>query len=50
MAAKLQDRLRRGDFNLGRMGDERQRENLARRYIEGADALRSLGSELRLLE
>jgi hypothetical protein len=30
LVAKLQNRLRRGDFNLGRIGDERQRENLAR--------------------
>ena len=50
MAAKLQNRLKRGDFDLGRIGDERQRDNLARRYVEAAEALRSFGSELRLLE
>ena len=37
LAAKLQNRLQRGDFNLGRIGDERQRENLARRYVEAAE-------------
>ena len=50
LTAKLQNRLRRGDFNLGQVGDERQRENLARRYVEAAEALRRLNSELRLLE
>jgi hypothetical protein len=50
LAAKLQNRLRRGDFNLGRIGDERQRENLARRYMEAAEALRGFGSQSRLLE
>ena len=29
-AIRVQNRLRRGDLNLGRIGDERQRENLAR--------------------
>jgi hypothetical protein len=50
LAAKLQDRLKRGDFDLGRVGDERQRENLARRYVEGAEALRGLWSQVKLLE
>ena len=50
LAAKLQHRLKRGDFNLGRIGDERQRENLARRYVEAAEALRGFSSELKLLE
>jgi hypothetical protein len=50
LSAKLQRRLKRGDFNLGRVGDERQRENLARRYVGAAEALRGIGSELRLLE
>ena len=50
LSAKLRDRLKRGDFNLGRVGDERQRENLARRYVESADALRGFSSELKLLE
>ena len=40
LSAKLRDRLRRGDFNLGRVGDECQRENLARCYVEAAEALR----------
>ena len=50
LTAKLQNRLRRGDFNLGHMGDERQGENLARKYVEAAEALRGFGSELKLLE
>jgi hypothetical protein len=50
LTAKLQDRLQRGDFNLGRIGDERQRENLAHGYVEAAEALRGFSSELKLLE
>ena len=50
LTQKLQDRVRRGDFDLGRVGDERQRENLARRYVEAAETLRRFGSELKLLE
>jgi hypothetical protein len=50
LIAKLQHRLKRGDFNLGRIGDAQQRENLARRYVEAAEALRSLSSALKLLE
>jgi hypothetical protein len=50
LTAKLQHRLKRGDFNLGRVGDERQRENLARRYVEAAERLRGVSSELKLLE
>ena len=50
LAAKLQDRLKRGDFDPGWVGDERQRENLARRYVEGAEALRGLWSQVKLLE
>jgi hypothetical protein len=38
-----------GDFNLARIGDERQRENLARGYVDAAEALRGFGSELELL-
>ena len=50
LAAKLQNRLQRGDFNLGRIGDERQRENLALKYVEAAEALRGFSSQLELLE
>ena len=50
LTAELQHRLLRGDFNLARIGDERQRENLARRYVEAAEALRGFRSELKLLE
>ncbi len=50
LALKLQQRLKRGDFNLGRIGDDRQRENLAHRYVETATTLRGLGSQRRLLE
>ncbi len=50
LALKLQQRLKRGDFNLGRIGDDQQRENLARRYVETAETLRGLGSQLRLIE
>ena len=49
LTATLQHRLRRGDFNLGRIGDERQRENLPG-YVESAEALRGFSSELKLLE
>jgi hypothetical protein len=50
LTAELQHRLRRGDFDLGRVGDERQRENLARKYVGAAEALRGFGSQLKLLE
>ncbi len=50
LALKLEQRLKRGDFNLGRIGDDRQRENLARRYVETATTLRGLRSQRRLLE
>jgi hypothetical protein len=50
LVAKLQNRLRRGDFNLGLFGDERQRENMARKFVEAAEAPRKFGSELTLLE
>jgi hypothetical protein len=50
LAIKLQERLRRGDFDLGRVGDEQQRENLARRYVETADTLRVLSSQLSLVD
>jgi hypothetical protein len=47
---RVHPRLKRGDFNLGRIGDERQRENLVRKYVGAAEALRGFGSELKLLE
>ena len=50
LTTKLQQRLKRGDFDLGRIGDDQQRENLARRYVEAAETLRSLRSQLGLLE
>jgi len=50
LATKLQQRLKRGDFDLGRIGEDRQRENLAHRYVETAETLRDLSSQLRLLE
>jgi hypothetical protein len=50
LAADLDKRLIRRDFDLGRVGDEQQRENLARRYVETADKLRQLGRDFRLLE
>ena len=49
LVAKLQNRLKRGDFNLGRIGDTQQRENLARGYVEATEALRGFNSELKLL-
>ncbi|HSF23049.1 MAG TPA: hypothetical protein VLE20_02400, partial [Blastocatellia bacterium] len=36
LTAELQHRLLRGDFNLTRIGDGRQQENLARKYLEAA--------------
>ena len=50
LATKLQQRLKRGDFDLGRVGEDHQRENLAHRYVETAETLRGLSSQLRLLE
>ena len=50
LAAKLEYRVKRGDFNLGRIGDERPRVDLARGYVESAEAQRSLSSDLKLLE
>ena len=49
-AGPRQNRLRRGDFNLGRIGNDRQRENLAGHYIEAAESLRRFSSEQGLLE
>ena len=39
-AADLDRRLYRRDFDLSRVGDEQQRINLARRYVETTDKLR----------
>jgi hypothetical protein len=50
LAADLHRRLNRRDFDLSRFGDEQQRENLARRYVETTDKLRQLGADFRLLE
>ena len=37
LALKLEQRLKRGDFDLGRIGDDQQRENLARQYVEDCE-------------
>ena len=50
LAADLDRRRNRRDFDLSRVGDEQQRENLARRYVETTDKLRQLDSQFRLLE
>ena len=50
LAAELDRRLVRHDFDLSRVGDEQQRINLARRYVEKTDELRQLGRNFRLLE
>jgi len=50
LATKLQRRLKRGDFDLSRIGDDSQRENLAKRYVETTETLRGLSSQLQLLE
>ena len=50
LAADLDRRRNRRDFDLSRVGDEQQRENLARRYVETTDKLRQLGTHFRLLE
>lgn len=50
LAADLNRRLSRRDFDLSRVGDEQQRTNLARRYVETTDKLRQLGAQFRLLE
>jgi hypothetical protein len=49
-AADLDRRLHQRDFDLSRVGDEQQRENLARRYVETTDKLRQLRALFRLLE
>ena len=48
--ADIKLRLDRGDFNLGRVGNEEQRENLARRYVEIADKRHQSETDFRLLE
>jgi hypothetical protein len=50
LAVDLDKRLIRRDFDLSRVGDEQQRENLARRYIEMTDNLHQFGTQFRLLE
>ena len=50
LAANLDRRRHRRDFDLSRVGDEQQRENLARRYIETADKIRHLNAHLKLIE
>ena len=50
LAADLDRRRIRRDFDLSRVGDEQQRINLARRYVETTDKIRQLGSQFRLLE
>jgi hypothetical protein len=50
LAAELDRRLVRRDFDLSRVGDEQQRTNFARRYFETTDKLRQLDEDFRLLE
>ena len=50
LAADLDRRRIRRDFDLSRVGDEQQRINLARRYVETTHKIRQLGSQFRLLE
>jgi hypothetical protein len=50
LAADLDKRLIRRDFDLSRVGDEQRRANLARRYVETADKLREWGAHFRLLQ
>ena len=50
LSTDLDRRLHRRDFDLSRVGDAQQRENLARRYVETTDKLRELGTHFRLLE
>ena len=40
----------RRDFDVSRVGDEQQRINLARRYVETTDKIHQLDGHLRLLE
>ena len=50
LAADLERRVKRRDFDLSRVGDEQQRTNLARRYVEMTDKLHQLHADFRLLE
>jgi hypothetical protein len=50
LAANLDHRLQRGDFDLSRIGTEQQRTNLALRYVELTEKLRQLHEDFRLLE
>ena len=50
LAADLDRRRLRRDFDLSRVGDEQQRTNLARRYVETTDKIRQLDAHFRLLE
>ena len=50
LAADLDRRRIRRDFDLSRVGDEQQRRNLARKYVETTDKLRQMGVDFRLLE
>ena len=43
--ADLQRRRERGDFDLSKIGDQQQRENLARIYQERSDEIRELDEE-----
>ena len=50
LVADLDRRRHRRDFDLSRVGDEQQRTNLARRYVEATDKLHQLDVQFRLLE
>ena len=50
LAADLDRRRVRGDFDLSRVEDEQQRINLARRYVETTDKICQLDPHLRLLD
>jgi hypothetical protein len=50
LSEKLKRRLKRGDFDLGRVGDERQRENLAARFLDMTKSLSQLHAQKKLLE
>jgi hypothetical protein len=50
LSADLDQRVKRRDFDLSRVGAEQQRANLARRYVEMTEKLRQLREDFRLLE
>ena len=50
LAADLKRRTERRDFDLSHVGDEKQRENLARRYVETREKLWALQEHSRLLD